>query len=364
MKAISKKSVSWTAAIVMAAMIGSGAFIERSRPAVADSAPPSPTVAVVRASRHTIDHTVEITAELRPFLQINVYAKIPGYLKTINVDVGDHVRAGEVIAQLETPEEEADLARAETTYKEQKLEYGRIQSVIRHQPGLLAQDEVDKAQTAYDVAKANEEHAQAMAGYATITAPFDGVVTKRTADPGALIQAGTSPNAVPLVHIADEAKLRLILPVPEDIVPDVKVGTSVTVTVAAIGKSFTAPVARVSGQIDGATRTMEAEVDLDNANGAMTPGMYAEAAIRLTRHKDALTVPVQALSGKDHPDVWLVDAQGVIQERPVKTGIETPSRVEILGGLQPGDAVVFGARNAVSAGMRVTPQPVKEDNQP
>jgi RND family efflux transporter MFP subunit len=356
-----RKLILFTGAIVLIGGLAAGAVVlQRSQPTSAQEPVAPPTVAVVKATRHTIDHMVEITAELHPFLQINVYAKIPGYLQTIGVDVGSRVKAGEVIARLDTPEQESDVARAETTFKEQKLEYDRVQAVIHQQPGLLAQEDVDKAQTAYDVAKANYEHAKVMEDYATITAPFDGVVTTRTADPGALIQAGTSPNAVPLVHIAEEDKLRLILPVPEDIVPDVRVGTPVTVTVSAIGKSFTAPVARISGQIDSATRTMETEVDLDNTAGLMTPGMYADAEIRIVQHKDALTVPVQALNGKDNPDVWLVGQDGKIVDRPVRLGISTPDRVEILNGLQEGDEVVFGARNAVSVGMRVTPQLVRE----
>jgi RND family efflux transporter MFP subunit len=211
--------------IVFGQMNGFGKFVESAAPV---SAKP---VAVVKAERAKLVRTVSLTAEMRPWQEIDMHAKVAGYLKSIAVDIGDKVRAGQTIATLELPEQRQDQAKAEADYQVAKLDYDRIGSVMKKHPGLLAQEDLDKSRGAYEEAKAVYERTKILADYAVIAAPFGGVITKRSADPGALVQAGTASNtqAMPLVHLAEMDKLRLVFPVPESIVAMIKVGMPVDV---------------------------------------------------------------------------------------------------------------------------------------
>ncbi|MBV8938461.1 MAG: efflux RND transporter periplasmic adaptor subunit [Alphaproteobacteria bacterium] len=324
--------------------------------------PDGKPVAVATVTRGNLTRRLTLSAELRPFEEADLHAKIAGFLKTITVDIGDQVRAGQVIATLDIDELKDDLARSNAAYRDAKLDYDRVSAVIRKRPGLLAQEEVDKAQAAYEMAKANQQKARTLLEYATITAPFDGVVTKRFADPGALIQAGvnSSTQAMPVVHLADNTKLRLVFPVPESAVPYVRVGTPVEVTVQSTGQTMKSAVARIAGNVDSATRTMETEVDLDNRDRRITPGMYASVAIDLERKDAVPSLPVQAIAGGDKPNVWRVNDKNEIEEIPVALGLQTADKVEILNGAGEGDRVVFGSRGALAVGMKVEAKPIAE----
>ncbi len=290
---------------------------------------PPRIVATARVSRGKLAHYVEISAELRPYEEIDLHAKVAGYLKFINVDIGDQVKAGQVIASIDTDELKADLDHAEAAYDDAKLEYDRISQVIKRHPGLLAEQEVDNAKAAYEMAKANVEHAKTFLDYATITVPFDGVITKRYADPGAMIQASVSngSQAMPIVHIAENTKLRLDFPVPEPDVPFVHVGTPVDITVQATGQKIKGTVTRMTSNIDSSTRTMRTEVDVDNSNLKLMPGMYAYARIALQQKDDALMLPLQAVSLGDKPTVWKITPGHTLEEQPITTGMETADKV-------------------------------------
>ncbi len=314
-------------------------------------------VAVAVVIRENLARDITLSAELRAFQETDLHAKIAGYLKKITVDIGDQVKAGQVIATLDIDEFKDDLARANAAYHDAKLDYNRVSAVIKKRPGLLAQEEVDKAYAAYEMAKANQEKAKTLFEYATITVPFDGVVTKRYVDPGAMIQSG---GAMPIVHIADNTKLRLVFPVPESVVPQVKIGTPVEVTVQSTGQTLKSTVTRIAGKVDSATRTMETEVDLDNRDRRITPGMYASVKVDLEQKNATLTLPVQAVTTGDKPNVWLVNGKHEIEERPVTLGLQTADRVEILNGLNEGDQVIFGSRGSLSAGMKVEPKTIAD----
>ena len=321
------------------------------------------SAAVVTVTREDLTHDVTLNAELKPFQEADLHAKIAGYLKNITVDIGDPVKAGQVIATLDIDELKDDLARTTADYHNAKLDYDRIHEIIKKRPGLLAQEEVDKAYATYEMAKANQEKSKTLLQYATITVPFDGVVTKRFVDPGALVQAGvnSSTQAMPIVHIADNSKLRLIFPVPESVVPQIKVGAPVEVTVQATGQTVHSPIVRLAGSIDSNTRTMATEVDLDNRDGSMTPGMYATVRVALEQKAAVLALPIQAVAMGEKPNVWIINAQQEIEERPVTLGIQTAEKVEITGGLQEGERVLFGSRGVFAVGMKVTPKPIESN---
>jgi RND family efflux transporter MFP subunit len=249
--------------------------------------------------------------------------------------------------------------------------------VAKSQPGLVAQQEIDDA-TGKDkvaeaqlatanaalgaarqqlaVAKASQARTHALFDYASITAPFDGIVTKRYADKGTMIQAGTSSTtqALPLVRLAQDDRLRLVIPVPESAVSHIKDGGAVEVTVPSLQRTLAGTIARSSNQVDPATRTMHVEVDVPNPSRALVPGLYAEARVVLEHVPDAIAVPVEAIDRTDtDTSVLLVTPAGVIERRQIQLGIETADAAEVLKGLEAGDRVVVGTRSQLRAGDHV-----------
>ena len=206
-----------------------------------------------------------------------------------------------------------------------------------------------------NVSSATKERVRTMMNYLKITAPFAGVVTKRYAHPGAMIQAGTASQtqAMPVVRISQIGRLRLVLPVPESAVSRVKLGGAVEVRVDALQQVFQGRVARFTDRLDAATRTMETEVDIDNRTGVILPGMFGTATIVLETRAEALAVPVQAVSGHATKPAVMVVKGGVLEERAVTLGMETPALVEILTGVGEGELVVTGNRSGLKAGRKV-----------
>ena len=356
-------------------------FSRLGRGAPPAETPNAATVAVARVRQADLVRTVTLAAEFRPFQEVSVHAKVAGYLRAIRVDVGDHVKAGETIATLEIPELADDLRRATAATEAAREELNRaqahhdelhqlaerLQKVAAQRPNLVAQQDVDSArdqdlggEAALAAARHSVEEDEAgasrihtMLGYAVITAPFDGVITRRFADTGALIQAGTSSNtqAMPVVNLAEDRLLRLVFPLPESAVPFVHDGATVQIEVLAVRRTFSGRVARLSGQLDRATRTMQTEVDVPNADLGLAPGMYATVTVTLAQRPSALSVPVRALAGGA---ALAVGADGRVERREVRAGLETPERVEVLSGLREGELVVVGARALLRPGDRVS----------
>jgi RND family efflux transporter MFP subunit len=372
-----------------------------ARKATAVNAADAPSAGVVKVTRANIADNLEIASEFQPFQEVDVYAKVSGYIQKLNVDYGTHVKQGQVLAVLEIPElqqqlqqDEAsvrrsqqdlerareELNRAQSAYNVAHVTYTRLADVQKSRPELVAQQEIDVAQgkdleagagvssqraalaaaeQGLQVAQATLGKDQAMFGYARMTAPFDGVVTKIYAYTGALLPAGTSSNKSDsgLCRIAQNNPLRLVIPVPESAVPEIHLGNSVQVQVPVLGKAFQGTVARVSDQVDVSTRTMHTEIDVLNPKLEIIPGMYASASIVLNQKKGALVVPVQALSRQENGvTVFLVGKDNKIEERQVKLGIETPDKAEILSGLNQDDLVVIGNRSQLRAGMAIEPK--------
>jgi RND family efflux transporter MFP subunit len=320
------------------------------------AASPIPVVAATKVERSDLARSVSYTAEMRPYEDVDLHAKVAGYLKTINVDIGDRVKAGQVISTLELPEQEADLSRAKADFAIRKLDFDRLDEVAKKAPGLLAQQEIDQARGDFEVAKAALERAKVLTEYAVITAPFDGIITRRYADPGALIQAGTasSSQSMPLVHLAELDRLRLDFPVPQSIAPQIQPGMKVSIEVQATGEKIAGTVARQTDNIDTATRMMRVEVDVKNPDLRLKPGMYATASIDLLSAKQALAVPVQAVQFGDKPAVWMVNDHGILRQQPVTLGLQTPEKVQIVSGVHQGDTVVFGETEGMRAGSKVS----------
>jgi len=351
----------------------------------------APTVAVTRPKHEDLSRSVSLTAEFRPYQEVEVHAKVAGYVQQINVDVGDHVKAGDVMAILEIPELEEELHKAdaavltagqevksaEAAFEDSDQILTRLQAAAKEAPGLIAQQDLDTAvahnranAANLDAAKqrvveaqANADRMRTLLSYSKITAPFDGVVTKRYADTGALIQAGTasSTQSMPLVCLAELKRLRLDFPVPESAVADVHVGDPVEVTVVSLGQTFQAKVSRFAQKVDSSTRTMLTELEVNNADFRFTPGMYATVNLTLSEKKDALAVPIQTVSAGEHPTVLVLGKDHKVEERPVIVGLETASMAEILSGLSADDLVVVGSRGSIQLGETAMAKEVNEE---
>jgi RND family efflux transporter MFP subunit len=201
-----------------------------------------------------------------------------------------------------------------------------------------------------------------MLAYTQVTAPFAGVITKRYANTGSMIQAGTASQtqAMPLVRLSENSLLRLILPVPESVVSLVRVGQGLTVRVPTLSRTFPGKVARFSDRVQLSTRTMDTEVDVPNPGFTLVPGMYAEVDFTTESRNHALTVPVSAVdliegneaSGK----VLTITSSGVVESRNVSLGLQTADSFEVRAGLQEGDAVVVGNRAGLRPGQHVRPK--------
>jgi RND family efflux transporter MFP subunit len=373
--------------------------------AAADDTASAPAAPIVKVARGNIADKLEIASEFLPFQEVDVYAKVSGYIHKLNVDFGTHVRQGQVLAVLEIPElqqqlqqdeasvrrSEQDLARAreelnraQSAYTVAHVTYTRLADVQKSRPELVAQQEIDVAQgkdleagasvssekaalasaeQGLLVAKAALGKDQAMFDYARMTAPFDGVVTQIYAYTGALLPAGTASNKSDsgLCRLAQNNLLRLVIPVPERAVPDIHLGETVAVTVSGTKKAFDGKIIRFSGQIDPTTRTMHTEVDVPNPKYELVPGMYASVKIPLHSVANILTVPVQAVlsAGEGKGTVLVVDGSDKIESRSVTLGLQSATDVEITSGLQENEMVVFGAQGQYKPGEVVSPKIVQ-----
>jgi len=360
------------------------------------------TVAVAKVDVQDLSRNLTLTAEFRPNQEVELMSKVAGYVKSITVDIGDRVKQGQLLATLEIPEmtdeinrakagvqrsqaqvtqAQEEVRRAESGHQIAHLSYERLAGVMKSRPGLVAQQEVDDAkardaaaeaqlsaaksnltaaQEQVSVSKAEMARFETMFGYTRVTAPFDGVITKRYADTGSMIQAGTASQtqAMPLVRLSDNTLLRLILPVPESAVPTVHEGQVVDVRVPTLNRVFPGKVARFTNRVNSATRSMDTEVDVRNPGLSLMPGMYAEVDLALQQSNHSLAAPVQAVDVENATtgSVMVVNAQNRLEKREVALGLETSDRIGIRSGLREDELVVIGNRASLKAGQEVSPK--------
>jgi RND family efflux transporter MFP subunit len=338
----------------------------------------APSAAVATVEREDLFRAIEIPAEFRPYVEVELHAKVSGYLQTINVDFGDLVKSNQLLGVLEVPELKAELdaaiaaaKRAQADYVDAHLIYQRLQGVDREHPNLVAQQDIDNAEArnnateaAVSATKADVEKYQTLFGYTQIIAPFDGVITWRYVDPGDLIQAGTSSGqAKPVVRVSDNYLLRLDFPVSVEYVQYMKNGSLVEVRVDSLGgKKYSGRITRFTHEVNEDTRTMTTEIEVPNPNLELTPGMYAAVVLKVQERPSALAVPIEAVSSGPKPTVFLVNSNNEVEERPVTLGLETANRYEILDGLKEGDKVIIGHRSEFHPGEKVEPKPAQSSS--
>jgi len=360
----------------------------------------APWAAVAAVKRRNISTSFSIAGQFVPYQNVELHAKVAGYIKRIYVDIGDHVHTGQTLAVLEVPElvaqvDEAtaavhhaqeeiaraknDVARAEADHVALHANSARLAGTDKVRPGLIAQQELDDADAKdraseaqvnaakaalaaavqqLEVAKANRQQYAALSDYTRIVAPYDGVVTWRYADTGALVQAGTSASSgLPVVTVAEVSTLRLRIPVPESLAAKVRVGDTADVKVQATGERFVGTVTRFTGALDTSTRTMQVEIDVPNSKYHLQPGMYADVQLSADARPDALTVPVEAIQrGDNKAFVLMLDTANRVESREVQIGVQSSNYLEIVSGLHDGDRVIVGNLGAYHAGEVVRPK--------
>jgi RND family efflux transporter MFP subunit len=359
-----------------------------------------PAARVAAAQRGDISRVLTLAGQFQPYQVVDVHPKVSGYMARINVDIGDVVHQGQTLAVLQVPELKAQLQsanfameqskeeitraqheidRAEATYSALHSQSERLKEAAATRPGLIAQQEldnalaqdlsaeaqVDSAKAAMAAAKqhmgaatADEQSVEALENYTNVTAPIAGVVIWRYADTGALIQGGTNSNdqALPIVRMSQSSLLRLRVPVPEDDVRYVHAGDQLQVRVDAINRSFTGKIVRFTRNVNFETRTMETEIDVDNKNLSIAPGMYANTLLELEDRKNVVTIPMEALvlTGRQQT-VYVLDDDNRVHIRNVQVGLQGQKLAEIVSGLNPGDRVVIGGQESYREGQTVNP---------
>jgi RND family efflux transporter MFP subunit len=395
-------SIAFAASVV--ALVVSLCSCSGNRTSQVQASGPKITVGVTKVVKKSLGRQITLSSELVPFQEIDVYAKESGYVKKLMVDYGSRVKAGQVMAILEIPELEAqlqedqaeiknasnqvtraqhELERYQAQYKALHLQYTRLNGVFESQPGIVAQQEVDdaqgkdlaassqvdagqsaldSAQSQLSVARAKLGHDQSLFDYSRITAPFAGIVTERYANLGTLVQAGTtsSTQAMPIVKLSQDDLFRLVIPVPESYVRYIHVGDPVDVRVPSLNKTFPGKVARFSVDVKEATRTMHTEVDVQNRDRVLMPGLYADADVALEHRDDIPTVPLQAVNHEGNKTtVFVVGANNVIEDRTITLGLKTANDAEVVSGLAEGEQVVVSDRSGLKPGDTVHPQIVQ-----
>jgi len=392
-----RKRILWIA-VLLCLLVAALFLVFRNRYGKAPAEQPR-EAAVVAVTVANLASSLTVAGQFQPYQQVDLHAKVSGYIRWIKVDIGDRVHQGEVLALLEVPElqnqvegaqaevrhSQSDITRAqsevvsaESTYSALHAAYTRLELASKERPGLIAEQELDDArakdqqaaaqvgvanasldamQQQLGVSRSTRSRLETMSRYEQIIAPFTGVVTKRYADTGTLIQAGQDNTAtLPVVQVAESELLRLRMPVPESDVPYIQVGGDVQVNVSATGRTFTGKIIRFSRVLDTNTRTMLTEIDVPNGDLNLSPGMFAETTIQLQRKNDALILPAQAVvENADQFYVLMVDATNHVEKRNVTLGIQTSNRVEITSGLQDGDNVIAAGQSGYQPGEVVSP---------
>ena len=315
------------------------------------------SVQIAHPRRGDIYRSITIPADILPYQQATLYAKVAGYLKSIAVDKGDRVKEGDVLAEIEVPEMLADLARYKAEAEVARIDYLRVNDAIKKAPDLVVPQTVDNAKAKWDVAQANLEHTETLLNYTKIIAPFSGIVTKRMVDPGAFIPAATSGSAAQnaaVVTIMDSGKVRIQAAVPEAEVPFISKGVPAKVTVEELaGRNFEGEVSRDAHALDTATKTMLTEIELPNPKSELRPGMYATVKLLVEKKTDALLLPVAGLIVEKAGTSVFTIAEGKAKKTPVKTGFNDGANVEVLDGLKPDQQIIVTGKQAVTDGQPV-----------
>ena len=326
-----------------------------------------PVVMYVAAKRGSQKADIVLPASLYAMQETTIYARTNGYLKRWLVDIGDQVKAGQVLAEIEAPEVDRELDQAHASRAQVKANLDLARVTSDRYAALLKEEavspqEVDEKygvhearKADYAAAAANLRRLEQMKSFQRVTAPFAGTIVARNVDVGSLIQAGSASSSGWLFKLAQTDTIRVHAAVPQSSMRMIKPGMTVDLVVPELGERvFPAKVMRSAGAFDSATRTMVVEMHVPNHGGPLLPGMYAQAKINLVNAEPNLQVPINALMiGGDGTRVAVVDTGGIIHIKPVKLGRDFGKEVEILAGLSDNDRVINNPRDSLAEGTKV-----------
>jgi len=323
-------------------------------------------VEIVHPMGSAVSDEIALPGNTQAFMDTPIYSRTSGYLKAWYFDIGAHVRKGQLMAQIETPELDQQLQVAQADLKSSQANLDLAVTTAARYQNLLKTNSVSKQETdvatsdesakraARDASEANVRRLTQLQSFENIYAPFDGIVTARNTDVGALIEAGA--NSVPkeLFHLAAINKIRVFVAVPEAYSASIKDDTEATLTLDEYpGQNFVGEVARNSNQIDQASRTLNVEVDIANAKGLLLPGAYVFVHFKVPQHMTSLTIPSNTLIFRSQG----LQVATVVGEKvhlvPVKIGNDMGATVEIASGLKPSDQVIVDPSDSIAEGQTV-----------
>ena len=370
-------------ACLLVSLVAAGCGNQGATPAN-NPAPPAgpPSIDVVRVVQQPTNVMLEMPGQLDPYETVAVYPKVTGFVKSIRVDRGSHVRTGELMAELEAPELVAQRAEAQSKLQaaEAQLVGARARaeadaSTFEHlkaasaTPGVVAGNDVVVAQKAVEADQSQIAAAQQTAeaarqavraitqleGYLQVTAPFDGVVTERNVHPGTLVGPNSGPAATtPMLRVVHTDRLRLVVPVPEAYTADLPSGATVPFTVSAYpGQAFSGTVARIAQAVDIRTRTMAVELDVINKDGRLAPGTFCQVKWPVHRRTPSLFVPAGSVGSTTDRTFVIRVRNGKTEWVDVKTGLASGPLVEVFGDLQAGDEVAVRGTDEIKPGTSV-----------
>jgi membrane fusion protein (multidrug efflux system) len=370
----------WAAPMVAAC--GGGAS---SRPAPVASAAGPAVIDVVRVREQPLDVPLSLPGELTAFQSVAMFPRVTGFVKTVNVDRGSRVRAGDLLASLEAPELVAQRSEAQSKLQgaaaqlsiarakadADKSTFARLKAasatpgvvagndvVIAEKTADASADQVLAAEQGVEAARQALDAVRDMEGYLRVTAPFAGVITERNVHPGALVGPSTgAAGATPLLRLVDSSRLRLVVPVPEAYTAEVKAGADIPFTVAAYpGQRFSGKVARVARSVDVGTRTMAIEVDVSNADGRLAPGTFCQVQWPVRRARPSLFVPSSSVASTTDRTFVIRVRDSRTEWVDVRVGLTSGALVEVFGDLQAGDQIAARGTDELRPGTEVRPQ--------
>lgn len=318
-------------------------------------------VQVMKPQRRDIAMSITLPANISPWQQATLYAKVPGYLKWMGADKGDTVKKDQLLALIDAPEVEQQFRQAEADFKIKRLTYQRLHNVWKENPDVIAKQDVDVAEADAEGARHVMENRRTLLDYTKVTAPFSGVITARFADPGALIQSGSASatQAAPLYTLMDLDTVRVYVSVPQEVALLAKPGVPAKlVHEKAPDQEFKGVITRTTEALDSATRTLLVEIDMPNHDRKLQPGMYVSATLYLEQHPNALVIPPAAIAaGANKEQSVFVAEQGRARQAVIRTGLDDGKWVEVVDGLTGNEDIVVVGKSSLKDGQAVTPSP-------
>jgi RND family efflux transporter MFP subunit len=312
-------------------------------------------VPVVTPTTGTIHRWITLPSRLEPNQSVILHAKVAGHLKTINVDTGDRVKAGQELALLEVPELQADRIKALAEQEVAAMDLSRLQAARAKAPGLVLPQTLDEAAGRQRIAEATLQRTEVLLDYAKILAPFDGTITARHADPGAFIPAGGTTADGATVTLADLSILRVRVPVPEQEARFIKPGTLARILINATATPIEATVSRHGHSVESPAAILPVEIDLPNKDGVLLAGSYVKAQLACETHTGAMTIPTTALLVEKTTTSVFILGDGKAKKTKVSCGFNDGRNVEILTGLKGGEDLAVLTGITLTDGQAATP---------